>query len=60
MEQCFQVIDKGDKLATAQTLNQMYNLLRKLLQHIPRSVFDTILLSLNAQQRELLLPLVSS
>ena len=55
-----QVIDKGDKLATSQTVNQMNNLLRQLGRHIPRSAFDTILLSLNAQQRELLLPSVSS
>ncbi|KAK7302067.1 hypothetical protein RJT34_12946 [Clitoria ternatea] len=54
-----EVIDKGDKLATEQTINQMNTLLRQLARHLPRSGFDTILLSLNAQERELLLPLVS-
>ncbi|KAK7305662.1 hypothetical protein VNO77_43570 [Canavalia gladiata] len=55
-----EIIDKGDKLATAQTIKQMNNLLRQLGRLIPRSAFDTILLSLNAQQRELLLPLLTS
>ncbi|XP_027335605.1 uncharacterized protein LOC113849710 [Abrus precatorius] len=55
-----EVIDQGDKLATAQTIKQMNSLLRQLGRQIPRSAFDTILLSLNAQQRELLLPLVTS
>jgi len=56
----FQVIEKGDKLATAQTINQMNNLLRQLGKTIPPSAFETILMSLSAQQRELLLPFVSS
>jgi hypothetical protein len=56
----FQVIEKGDKLATTQTINQINNLLRKFGQNIPPSVFETILLSLNPQQWELLLPFVSS
>ncbi|XP_061340329.1 importin subunit beta-3-like [Gastrolobium bilobum] len=55
-----EVIDKGDKLATTQTIKQMNNLLRQLGRQIPRSALDTILLSLNANQRQLLLPLVSS
>ncbi|KAF1881903.1 hypothetical protein Lal_00038545 [Lupinus albus] len=54
------VIEKGDKLASTQTVQQINNLLRKFGRIIPRSGLDTILLSLNAQQRELLLPLVSS
>ncbi|XP_045826344.1 importin-5-like [Trifolium pratense] len=55
-----EVIEKGDKLATTQTINHINNLLRQFGQNIPPSVFETILLSLNPQQRELLLPFVSS
>ncbi|GAU22441.1 hypothetical protein TSUD_123280 [Trifolium subterraneum] len=55
-----EVIEKGDKLATTQTINQINNLLRQFGQNIPPSVFETILMSLNPQQRELLLPFVSS
>lgn len=55
-----EVIEKGDKLATAQTINQMNNLLRQFGKTIPPSAFEKILMSLSAQQRELLLPFVSS
>ncbi|CAK8566684.1 unnamed protein product [Lathyrus sativus] len=54
------VIQKGDRLATAQTIDQMNSLLRQLAANIPPNTFETILLSLNAQQRELLLPFLSS
>ncbi|KAL2597960.1 hypothetical protein AAZX31_11G218700 [Glycine max] len=55
-----EIIDKGDKLATAQTIQQVENLLRQLGRCIPRSAFDTIFSSLNAQQRALLLSLLYS
>ncbi|XP_019434792.1 PREDICTED: importin-5-like [Lupinus angustifolius] len=60
IEVFLEVIDKGDKLASPQTVKQIHNLLRQFGRIIPRSALDTILLSLNAQQRELLLPSVSS
>ncbi|RZB72758.1 uncharacterized protein LOC114382313 [Glycine soja] len=55
-----EIIDKSDKLATAQTIQQVENLLRQLGRCIPRSAFDTIFSSLNAQQRALLLSLLYS
>ncbi|CAI8583145.1 unnamed protein product [Vicia faba] len=55
-----EVIEKGDKLATEETITQMKSLLRQLAQNIPSNTFETILLSLSAQQRELLLPFLSS
>ncbi|KAI5407276.1 hypothetical protein KIW84_053508 [Lathyrus oleraceus] len=55
-----EVIEKGDKLASKQTIDQMNSLLRQLAQNIPPNMFETILLSLSDQQRELLLPFLSS
>ncbi|KAK7290233.1 hypothetical protein RIF29_04507 [Crotalaria pallida] len=59
IEVFLEVIDKGDKLATPQTVMQMNNLLRQFGRLLPRNAFDTILLSLNTRHRELLLPFVS-
>ncbi|XP_058752323.1 uncharacterized protein LOC131625485 [Vicia villosa] len=55
-----EVIEKGDNLASEETINQINSLLRQLAQNIPPNTFETILLSLSAQQRDLLLPFLSS
>ncbi|MED6113408.1 hypothetical protein PIB30_070522 [Stylosanthes scabra] len=55
-----EVIDKGDKLASSQTVTQINKLLRQLGRNIPRTAIDLVLSSLNDQQRELLLPFLAS
>ncbi|MED6143280.1 hypothetical protein PIB30_004783 [Stylosanthes scabra] len=55
-----EVIDTDDKLASSQTVRQINMLLRQLGRNIPRTAIDTVLSSLNDQQRELLLPFLAS
>ncbi|KAI4307684.1 hypothetical protein L6164_030846 [Bauhinia variegata] len=55
-----EVVEKGDKLATARTGKQISDLLRQIWQQFPRNTLDVIFLSLNAQQQELLSSVMSS
>ncbi|XP_054794790.1 uncharacterized protein LOC129300270 isoform X2 [Prosopis cineraria] len=54
-----EVIDKGNRLATPETVKKMSHLLREFGMAIPRSSWDLMLLSLNAQQQQLLLSMIT-
>ncbi|KAI9100077.1 hypothetical protein K1719_024295 [Acacia pycnantha] len=55
-----EVIDKGNKLATPETVKTMTHLLRESRRVSTRSSWNLMLLSMNSQQQQLLLSLVSS
>ena len=55
----YQVIDKGNELATPETVKMMSHFLREFGRAIPRSSWDLMLLSMNSEQQQVLLSMVS-